>query len=213
MSNLIFEVGEDVKAVLFDLGGVIINIDYDATVSAFAALGVPQFESQFSQELLADFFAKFEIGEVSEADFYNYVRENLSMNLSNEQITLAWNKMLLDIPPKRVELLKLLSEKYKTYLLSNTNIVHLKAFDSQFKLQFGSSVRDLFIKAYFSHEIGKRKPNVNAFNFVLEDANLIASETLFIDDTLMNILGAQKAGLRVHYLQKGNDILNINWNL
>lgn len=208
-----FKVKPTITTILFDLGGVIINIDYDATVNAFKKLGLDDFENQFSQTRASNFFIDFETGKVTESDFYEYVRIALNSSLSDRQIEGAWNAMLLDIPYYRIELLNQLSDKFNILLLSNTNIVHFKAFNEQFKQVAGVGPHHLFNKAYFSHEIGQRKPDRSIYEFVLSDADLKASEILFIDDTIANVIAAQEAGLEVCFLPKGHDIIEIDWGV
>ena len=132
-------------------------------------------------------------------------------NISNEQIEVAWNAMLLDIPAERIKLIKLLSQQYKVLLLSNTNEVHFKSFEAQFNLVAGVGIHEIFHKAYLSHEIGRRKPNKSTFEFILNDAKADAEETLFIDDTTIHVEGAESAGIRAYLLSSGEDILNLNW--
>lgn len=206
------KITEGIKCIVFDLGGVIINIDYHLSVKEFSKLGLVDFQNQFSQAKQSGFFDDFEIGKVSAQQFYDFMR-NISgnKNISNEQIEVAWNAMLLDIPAERIKLIKLLSQQYKVLLLSNTNEVHFKSFEAQFNLVAGVGIHEIFHKAYLSHEIGRRKPNKSTFEFILNDAKADAEETLFIDDTTIHVEGAESAGIRAYLLSSGEDILNLNW--
>lgn len=206
------KITEGIKCIVFDLGGVIINIDYHLSVKEFSKLGLVDFQNQFSQAKQSGFFDDFEIGKFSAQQFYDFVR-NISgnKNISNEQIEVAWNAMLLDIPAERIKLIKLLSQQYKVLLLSNTNEVHFKSFEAQFNQVAGVGIHEIFHKAYLSHEIGRRKPNKSTFEFILNDAKADAEETLFIDDTTVHVEGAESAGIRAYLLSSGEDILNLNW--
>jgi putative hydrolase of the HAD superfamily len=128
---------------------------------------------------------------------------------TREQVLAAWNVMLLDFPPERVELLKKLKSKYRIFLFSNTNHIHLQHFHQTFRQEFGSDLDDLFEKAYYSHLIKLRKPDVVAYEYVINDSGINAAETLFIDDAGVNVEGAQKAGLQGFHLTGGKTILDL----
>lgn len=123
-------------------------------------------------------------------------------NLTPERITEAWDAMLINFPPERIELLKSLKSRYRTFLLSNTNAIHLKKFGQMYKdTMGGGSLEDCFEKAYYSHLIGLRKPNKEAYEFVLNDQGLKPEETLFIDDTFPNIETAAALGIKTLYIK------------
>jgi putative hydrolase of the HAD superfamily len=126
----------------------------------------------------------------------------------------AWNAMLLDFPKERIDLLAELRKKYNLYLFSNTNAIHLAAFQKTFAETFnGASLDGEFTKAWYSHLIKLRKPDVEAYEFVISDGGLNPAETVFIDDALVNVEGARKAGLHGIHLEPGKTILDIDWNL
>jgi putative hydrolase of the HAD superfamily len=128
-------------------------------------------------------------------------------NITKNQVTGAWNAMLLDFREESFDFLKQLSKKYRLYLLSNTNTIHKSAFDENFKKQMKtSSLDDFFIKSYYSHLVGMRKPNEDVFRFVSKDAGIVASETLFIDDLFNNVATAAKLGFKTYQLLPGEKI-------
>ena len=199
-----------IKNLLFDLGGVLLNIDYNKTANAFRKLGVNKFDELYSQADANDLFEALETGKISEADFYSTIQQYCNPETSKEQIKLAWNSMLLNFRIDSLNWLKILKEQYNIFLLSNTNCIHLNAFNRIFKEQIiQSSLDDYFIKAYYSHVIKMRKPYTETFHFVLNDAGIKADETLFIDDSINNIEGAKKAGLNVHHLLSDSKIEDI----
>jgi len=196
-----------VKNIIFDLGGVLLNIDYNKTSDAFKKLGATDFDSFYSQQGANEVFEALETGNISETDFYNTMQDHCLPNTTHEQIKAAWNAILLDFRKESLQFLSHLDSKYNLFLLSNTNSIHQAAFNNMFTRQTGhSNFDDFFTVAYYSHLIHKRKPYPSTYTFVLEDAGIIAEETLFIDDSKVNIEGATEAGLKTHWLTPGEKI-------
>lgn len=193
---------KNLKAIIFDLGGVILNIDYRLTEKAFQALGIPRFTELYSQHAASQLFSNLETGDISASDFIKAMQQEAGVPLDAHQITTAWNAMLLDFPEERLTLLRKLREKYPIYLLSNTNAIHEIAFNHVLKERFAlDSLDPLFTKAYLSHRIHLRKPDPEAFRHVLTENNLDPASTLFIDDTEVNILAARALGLQTILLR------------
>lgn len=193
----------EIKNIIFDLGGVILNIDYNLTAQAFKNLGVSNFDELYSKAQQSELFDLMETGMVSNQEFRNGIRDIINLQLSDEEIDNAWNAMLLDLPFKRIELLKKLkAEGYRLFLLSNTNQIHYDAYTENLKNEHGiEGLEEFFEKTYFSHKIHKRKPLKEIFQFVLDDAELKAEETIFIDDSLQHVLGAKEAGINAFHLE------------
>ena len=186
----------EIKNIIFDLGGVILNIDYHLTIQAFQELGVPNFQELYTQANQNNVFDDFETGKIPSHAFLSYMKAQSKMNISSDQIMEAWNAMLLDLPKKRLEQLKILKSNFNLFLLSNTNEIHVEAFKKIISTNFGSYwFEDVFDQVYFSNEIGLRKPNKEIFDFVLEKNRLKKSETIFFDDSIQHIEGAEKAGI------------------
>lgn len=201
------------KNIIFDLGGVLLDIDFQKSIDAFEKLGLQHFEAMFSQFKADALFEKLETGHISEADFYAAIKERTVMPLTNEEIDQAWNALILQFRTKSLEVLEMLSANYKLYLLSNTNSIHLKFFKKLFTKETGKPLLDeYFIKAWYSNEIGLRKPGAQIFEYVLQQENLVAQETLFIDDTWMNIETAKELGFKTHHLLPNEriELLEIN---
>jgi len=193
------------EAIIFDLGGVVINIDYNATIDAFKSLGIQNFEGLYSQAQQLNLFDAFEVGQTSASEFRDGIRALTGMALTDHQIDTAWHAMLLDFPPERASLLRAVRQNYSTYLLSNTNEIHFKAYLKGSKQGLGPEVRaELFDGEYYSHLIGKRKPNPDVFQHVLIQNNLNPNETLFIDDSLQHIEGARSVGIHAYHLDAAN---------
>lgn len=187
---------KNIKNIIFDLGGVFIDIDYFKTERAFNALGVTNFHELYTQHHASSLFKDLETGKIDAETFYQRFRQQANTNLTNTQIESAWNAMLGKFINENVNLLEEIREKYIIYLFSNTNIIHYNAFQKIYSEQTGkNSFDDYFVAAYYSHDLGLRKPETKSFLAILEKEKLVAEETLFIDDTPKNIEGAKQAGL------------------
>lgn len=194
------EHAEQVKNIIFDLGGVILNLDFNKTASAFTALGVNNFNEYFTQYHSHPLFRQLETGAIADASFYDNLRNTAAITASNPEIDAAWNAMLLDFPEDRIQRLRQLSGRYRIFLFSNTNAIHYNAFQQSFGEQYGYHFDSLFEKAWYSHLIGYRKPDIASFHYIINDGRLVADETLFIDDTLPNVEAARAAGLQAAHL-------------
>ncbi len=190
-----------IKNIIFDLGGVLLDIDYRKSIEAFEHLGLQNFETMFSQFKADELFEHLETGIVSEHAFYAAIRERTALSVTDQQIDDAWNALILSFRPQSLAFLEALSTQYKIYLLSNTNSIHLRYFKRLFTEETGKPSLDAyFIKAWYSNEIGLRKPGKEVFEFVLQQENLQSEETLFIDDTSINIEAAARLGIKTHLL-------------
>ena len=187
-------------AVRFDLGGVIINLDYQKTISAFHELGMTNFEQVYSQMAQSDLFDSYETGKISTQHFINLLLPHLPFGTSPNKVVAAWNAMILDVPLKKIALLADLKKSLPTFLLSNTNDLHIQKVRDEWKKVTDSAMEESFHKIYLSHEIKHRKPTSQAFSYVLEENGLEAARTIFIDDTLQHIVGAKSIGLQTLHL-------------
>lgn len=198
-----------IKHIIFDLGGVILNIDYKLTENAFIKSGITNFAELYSQASQTTLFSDLETGAISADIFIEKLMQSASINLSEEQIAEAWNAMLLDIPVRRLQILQQLRLHYDLFLLSNTNEIHERAFNKILMTAHGiPNIGVFFDKVYFSHRVGLRKPGEEIFKRILEENNLLPSETLFIDDSEQHIETAKRLGLQTIFLRKGMTIEN-----
>ena len=190
-----------IKNIIFDLGGVLLNIDQYATINAFKKLGVNNFDEFFTFAKQSNLFDRMDTGEISAAGFRDEIRRISGLDLSDADIDHAWNAMILDLPRERITLLEMAREHYRTFLLSNTNSIHYPTYTDYLKKNHGyDSLEQLFENHYLSHEVGMRKPNEEIYRFVLEENNLNPAETLFIDDTERHVEGARKTGIVGYWL-------------
>lgn len=198
-----------VKNIIFDLGGVVMNIDFKKTEEAFAALGFPDFAAYMTQHHITPFFAAYEVGEIDDAAFIRGIQQIASRPIADHKIIEAWNALLLDFPPERIALLERLRKKYRIFLLSNTNALHHDAFQQNLHALIGKRLEDIFEKTYFSHTVHLRKPHAPIYQLVLHENKLDPAETLFIDDTASNFSGAEEAGIQVFHLKKPMQITEV----
>jgi len=199
-----------IKQIIFDLGGVFLNINFQLTSQAFAKLGVTNFNNMFTQHYSNPLFELLETGKITEYEFYDAFREATQVALTNQEIKDAWNALLLDFPPERIQWLEKIAKQYKVYLFSNTNQIHYDYFIEQFAQQFnGKHFNDYFIKAYYSQDLGLRKPYPNAFEAILTEQSLNPAETLFIDDTIKNVEAAASLGMQTIHLAPPLTVLDL----
>ena len=205
---------QNVRNIIFDLGGVILDIDFKRTEKAFIDLGITNFGELFGLGHAASFFKDHEAGRITDDEFLDSLRKLANYSLAGEAVQKAWNALLISFPVERIELLKRLGGRYRLFLLSNTNAVHLSAFQKIYRENFNNgSFNELFEKVYYSHEIRLRKPDKEIYQFVLKDSHLDAPETVFIDDALVNVEAAKELGMQAIHIKPGQSILDINWDL
>jgi HAD superfamily hydrolase (TIGR01509 family) len=202
---------KDVKNIIFDLGGVIMDIEVKQTMQAFSRLGLKNIHEYFGHGFAASFFSDHEAGRISDEDFLKEIKKLLTTEVSYNELTEAWNALLLRFPTERIALLKELKSRYRLFLYSNTNAIHHLKFSEIYRESFSGELEDLFEKAYFSHVLGHRKPDLEGFKQIIDENGLDSGKTLFVDDALMNVEGAIKAGLKGLYLPPGFYITDIRW--
>lgn len=204
---------QGIKNIIFDLGGVIINLDNQLTENAFLALGARPLKEYFGHGHAASFFKDYEIGGISDQQFVDNVKSLTGITASDEEIVRAWNALLLDFPPERIRLLKDLGKSYRIFLFSNTNALHLTHLQQIYRNTFPNEpgLDDHFERAYYSHILKMRKPEIASFQHILKENQLIGEETLFVDDALINVEGAEKAGLKGLFLRPGTSITDFQW--
>lgn len=201
------------KNIIFDLGGVLLDLDFTKPPAAFKDLGFPHFELMYSQFKVDQVFEKLEKGIIDENEFYTIMLKVGKDGTTLEQVKTAWNSMLLGFRKESLAYLKKLNQNFNLFLLSNTNSIHFKAVNNILKEQTGlNSLDSFFTKSYYSHLIRLRKPNDDVYDFVAKDAGINISETLFIDDTEDNIVAAKKMGFKTHHLLPGQKIEELNFS-
>ena len=196
---------KNINTIIFDLGAVILNINYQNTINEFNKLGIITPSFTYSKQTQNDLFNQIETGRISANDFLLELQRR-TKTATIKQITKAWNSMILELPNYRVTFLKSIKTQYTIYLLSNTNEIHIKAIKDKIGKKRWSEFCSLFKKTYLSHKIGLRKPNKDIFEHVLNEQNLNTHNVLFIDDSLQHIQSANKLGINTYHLKCGEEI-------
>jgi len=199
---------KNIKAIIFDLGAVILNISYQNTIDAFSKLGIKNASTFYSKKVQANLFNQIETGDITAEKFLIELQKKTN-NSSINQVSEAWNAMLLDLPEDRLTAIQSLKKKYVIYLLSNTNTIHIDALKRKIGRVKWMEFFNLFDKMYLSHEVGLRKPNAAIFEYVLREQNLKPEEVFFIDDSSEHIEAANKLGIKNHHLKNGEEITTL----
>lgn len=201
---------QDAKAIIFDLGGVILNLNYDLTSEAFRKLGMEDFDETYSQLSQTDLFDRFETGHISGFHFINRLLDRLPSGTGGNSVVHAWNAMILDFPASRLEWLEEMARTHRIFLLSNTNTLHMDAVRRSLERTVGHQrLEAYFEKVFLSCDMGMRKPDPGIFKRVCDEMELNPSETLFIDDSPQHVEGARVAGLQVLHLEKGREVQSL----
>ena len=195
-----------IKNVVFDLGGVLINLDFDNCLNAFRKAGFQDIEKQACQFRGKGFFSQFELGEISPEEFRKAIRKEVSEALSDHEIDDMWNLMLLNIPREKLDLLLELRERYMVYLLSNTNQIHWDYAGEEMFNYRGFRADDFFEDTFLSFKMHLAKPDKAIYEKVMKEANILPEETFFIDDSETNCRAAAALGIQTHHYHIGEDL-------
>lgn len=198
------------KQIIFDLGGVILNLDEEKTVDAFAVVSHLSKTEIWNRFFVFDDYLKFERGLLTEATFRDSIRAQFKVEANDEQIDAALNAMLLDIPIARLKLLRKLRTSFRIFLLSNTNSIHLRCFNRKVWELTGEGAMDpYFDKSYYSHQIKLRKPDPSIFKLVLDEQRCKPEETLFLDDNQKNLDGAAAIGINTFHIKNPDQLFEL----
>ena len=198
-----------IKNIVFDLGGVLVDLDFKAAINGLQQAGFVNVKEQLQSFDREGIFQKFELGEMTAEEFRTAIRENSTVTLTDEEIDALWNAMLLEIPREKLELILDLRGKYMVYLLSNTNSIHWNYVCKNAFNYRGFRVNDYFEETFLSYEMHLAKPDKAIYEKVLQDANLLAEETLFIDDSEANCKAAEEVGIHAHHYHIGDDLSKV----
>jgi putative hydrolase of the HAD superfamily len=186
-----------IKNLVFDLGGVILDLSVDSTLQSFADLAKIDKPTVKKLFISSKGFESYEKGEISDDEFRDFVKKLYNIDASDEALDACWNAMLLNIPVKKLQLLETLKTKYNVYLLSNTNNIHVHYINTKLLPRIEcESLDDFFHRSFYSHRMKKRKPDAEIFQQVLDEGNFKPEETLFLDDNYDNVQGAGKLGIK-----------------
>ena len=188
-----------INAIIFDFGDVFINLNNEHSIEEFKKLGLDG-----PNEDLLEHNDLFEKGKIDELQFINSFSKHIP-NASIEEIVKAWNSIIGEFPLERLEFLQMLSSKYRLFLLTNTDSIHINRFEHKVGMSFYSDFYRCFEKVYFSYEMGMRKPDPEIFNTIIHNHDLSPKRTLFVDDKKVNTDAAASLGLHVWNLKVGEE--------
>lgn len=196
-----------IKNLIFDFGGVLVNLDKDICVAEFKKINAEEVAHYVDFCIQEDLFHELEIGAISVPQFCEEVRRKAPRCTgTDEQIVRAWASLLTEVPVHRLAALLELKEKYRIFLLSNTNEIHWELAEDVFFCQVeGLGVEDYFEKSYLSYELGMIKPSKEIFELVLKENGLNPEETVFIDDSPKNCAAAESVGIKAFHSPTGED--------
>jgi len=200
---------QKIRNIIFDLGGVFLDLDTSKTHEAFKKIGIRHIEEMFRLGHADPIFSDHEQGIITDEEFIVSLKALAGNSVSTKELIGGWNALLVGFPPERIRWLERLKTKYRLFLFSNTNGIHLEAIYKMYTGTFGGSFDDLFEKAYYSHLVKIRKPDTAAYELVVTENKLEKAETVFIDDTLANVEAAQVAGLQAIHLRPGLTLLDL----
>lgn len=202
-----------IKNILFDLGGVILDIDVQATLKHFYELDFPAELLQYPNNMTSDLFFRYETGKIGTVEFRDEVRKITGLEVSDEDLDKAWNAMLVRIPRERPRLIDQLKERYNLLMLSNTSPLHVPVFEQMYLEAAGSPMQDAFNKIYYSFEIGRHKPDPEAWEHVIDDAGIVPGETLFLDDNIHNIMASKELGFQAIHIHERISLTDLGFDL
>ncbi len=188
-----------INTVIFDFGDVFLDLNKENSVEAFRKLGLDG-----PNEELLELNSQFETGKISEEKFLEGFKKHLP-DADVEDIRAAWNSLIGDFPLHRLEFLQMLCGKYRLFLLTNTDSIHIDHFEQSVGMTFSRDFYQCFEKVYYSYEMGMRKPDRNIFEYIIRKHDLNPARTLFIDDKKENTEAAESVGLKVWNLQPGTE--------
>ena len=188
-----------IDTIIFDFGDIFINLDKQATIDGLERLGLSSWNEDLDQLNIS-----FEKGQISRDDFLLGIQKQIP-NATIDEILMAWNAVLLDFPLYRLEFLQLLSKKFRLFLLSNTDDIHIDHFEQREGASFYGDFYQCFEKVYFSYEMGMRKPDAEIYTTLINRHELAPKRTLFVDDKKDNTDAAKALGLHVWNLQVGKE--------
>jgi putative hydrolase of the HAD superfamily len=201
---------KNIKNLIFDLGGVILDIDIGKTIVGFRKAGLKEIDTEHITATSYPFFEKYEKGLISTESFRNELRRITRNHLSDEALDAVWNALIVGFDPAKINLLKKLKSEFRTFLLSNTNAMHEVVYNKMLRDTTGiENLEHLFERVFYSHKVHMRKPDPEIFEYVLKETGIIPAETLFIDDALINIESATRLGIKGYNLTGQDSVLRI----
>ncbi|MBO7495879.1 MAG: HAD-IA family hydrolase [Salinivirgaceae bacterium] len=192
----------DYDTLIFDFGGVILDIDPDLSRHQFVKMLGAEKATLLETEQLPQLY---ESGSISRTEFVERINRIAGSHFSEDEILAAWNAMLLNYKPQRIEWIKRLHASHRLLMLSNTNDAHFEYFHNKLIAEYGVTFYQLFDHVYLSHEMGMLKPSRKIFETVIAEQHLCPQRTLFIEDTARNAAAAKETGLQTLLIPRNGE--------
>lgn len=188
----------NIKTIIFDLGGVLMDLDKQRCIKAFEDLGFSDIHEYLGNYAQKGMFMDLEEGTISPQEFRDKIREHIGKEVTDDQIDKAFNSFLVGIPEYKLNLLDKLHKKYQIFMLSNTNPIMIESrISALFRIQ-GRDMSYYFDKLYLSYQVGATKPSPIIFEKIITDSGILPQESLFLDDSSRNIETARNLGFQTH---------------
>jgi len=197
---------KNIKTIIFDFGGVLLDLDINRCIMNFKQLGVQNIEQFLNNYAQKGIFMELEKGLISAEKFRDEVRKITANNASDEEIDAAWCSFLVDVPTEKLEMLYQLRKKFRVILLSNTNAIHFPYAAEKYLKHNGLTISDFFDKCYLSYEMKMAKPDIEIFNTLLLEENIDAANCLFLDDGIKNIEIANQLGIQTYHAKENESL-------
>jgi putative hydrolase of the HAD superfamily len=196
-----------IRNIIFDLGGVLVDLDFTSLIMHFKQLGAT-FDSTDYRKVISDpVFLSFEMGFTSPSRFRDRLRAILEISpASDAEMDEAWCSLLGSVPQNKVTLLQYLAPKYRLFLYSNTNAIHISYFKNRFLAEHSVEFESLFDRTFYSFDLHDRKPQLSGYEKIFSITGILPQETLFVDDFIQNIDVAKSMGIRVYHYLPGTDL-------
>lgn len=198
-----------INTIVFDLGGVILDLDRDAAINAFNRLGFYEADDLLNNYRQKGIFKELEQGLISAEEFHSYIRIKAGKNISGEEIDFALNSFISGLSVYKLQMLESLRKRFKVYALSNINTIITSSFDNKWFGQSGKNTADYFDGLFFSYEMKMLKPDDEIYEKLISDTGLVPGETLYIDDAQANIDAGLKFGFNVYMPSNKEDFRHI----
>lgn len=207
----------NISTLIFDFGGVLIDLDMNQSILNFKKLGVENVESYLSNFGQSGFFMQLEKGKISADEFRFEIRKMTTNTITDKEIDDAWNTFLVRIPSEKLDIVYELRKKYRVIMLSNTNAIHFPYAEQTFFSYKNRSIDEYFDKCYRSYDMKMAKPDAEIFEAILSQEQVAANRCLLLDDGPKNIEQAQKLGIQTYFVDPKEDLsfllTNINEHL
>lgn len=198
-----------IKNLIFDMGGVLIDLDRDACVEAFREIGYAEADELLNNYAPKGAFRQLEIGNFSPEEFYAYVRNHIGAHITSDQIENAFLKFLNGLPAYKLDMLCELRKRFNIYMLSNTNAIMMPYIRETYFTQCGLTFEDYFDRAFLSFEMKLMKPDDEIFLRMIADASIDPAQSLLIDDGKANIETARRLGFETYLASPEEDFRHI----